>query len=300
MIETRTGGWLHNREDHASLERRARPLTRSPMERQYLDDQPIEVLPTWIDIMNQGSVGSCAGCARAYIAMAIMQLMYGVKLRFSANHAYRGAQVIDNIRGDRGSTIEGQMRHWSSVGLCLNDTWPYSGRYESRIPAEADAEGANYKLSGYSLSKSPQEDLENIQLGLCADYGMSWSRMIDVQAKQNNGVIEEFNGSGGGGHSVAGVGCVLPSTVQELTGHKPKYDDWYIMILNSWGDDDTGVVSSSNDLILQWGFKGLSFWSLKAIEAVHAHRWTVVALPQGMVVPDETAKKHRDSIVYDI
>lgn len=304
IIETRVGGWIHgNGTDKRRLLQSAEPLMRSMQDRAYLDDQPLEVFPDWIDIFNQGPVGSCAGAARAYLAMMIFEKQFGVKLRFSTMHAYLGAQQIDGIRGDRGSTIEGQMKHWMRDGLCLDATFPYPGRYVSNFPQAAAVEGKHFKLSGYSISQSAQEDLENIQLGLGADYGINWTRMIDEQAKRNRGVIEEWSGEGrGGGHSVAGVGCVLPSTVYEVTGHKPKYDGWYIMILNSWGDDDTGVVGTSqtpaDELILEWGFKGYSFWSMKAIESIHRHRWSVVALPQAMVVSDEKQNQYRPN--YDL
>jgi hypothetical protein len=254
-------------------------VKRDPGEKYLLslrseNDWPDEIRTwKWVKIENQGNQGSCQGNALSSGHEFNYYLATGARIQFSRQHAYRGSQKLRGINGDSGSVCSDGIRLLTQTGLCLETLWPYPRSYQRDPPnaswEEVIADAGNYLAEDAIDFKSYDDMLKHLMSGKGpAHLGFMWSDIIDQQAAQKDGVIEQFRVSGPvGGHSVEGLAVCRkhPETGKKLEDSQGRP---YIGIANSW---DT-----------RWGWNGWGFWSPAAIDAMLNHQYTEAAGVWGM------------------
>ena len=242
------GGWLHDEEDVEYLNALPNESSVLAMRGTYNE---VKVDPRAVmKIENQGSVGSCQGHALSSCVELCYYIATGDLTRqLSRAYAYYETQRIDNISGDRGSTISGGIKLATTRGIPREELYKYTGRYDARRPAnwaeiEADALqhkiGQSYRMQSYDGVRT---FLGSGQGGI--SIGISWSGEVDRP------IVNSFSGTGGGGHAIALLGL---SERLDSAGRP------FVWMLNSWGAG--------------WGNKGWAEWSPTAIEQMLRHRYT--------------------------
>ena len=158
--------------------------------------------PSFIQVEDQGQIGSCAGNANTSCGEICNRNESGEYPQFSRMGAYLLAQEKDGLLGsDSGSTIESNLEV-AEEGYCFESTFPYPSSYTSRIPSAARRERI-YQLPGAMPITDSKTLFDWILTNQGPVYiGMRWTRMMDEQD-----VIKDFfgprrNDRHGGGHSV--------------------------------------------------------------------------------------------------
>lgn len=266
-MEGRTGFWLGDEEDRDHLVATASPIPEmlfsAPEE---IDPRKLFPAHRWVE--NQGSQGSCAGHANTTIleyCLGIAQMAEPVHL--SRQYSYICAQKKSGITGDRGSTIDGNVRV-ASEGIPEEQFWPYTGRYHTSPPGgwePAQENAKKYRLAKHAVLKSYDEVFAWIASGTGAvNIGISWG-VPDAP------VCENYSRSGGG-HAVALIG---------YTKRKDSQGRNYILLLNSWGAN--------------WGNGGWCEVAPKAIEQMLQSGYTVMIGMTDMVdIKPREIKVHLD------
>lgn len=229
-------------------------LIRTPQEKTfaatYSLDLPvvdISALPDnqkiveWLRIEDQKQQGSCAAQARTSSQeVAVYRGTQGQVIQLSRQYAYIDAQKIDNIRGDQGSTIEGNAKS-AQKGTPLEEFAPYTGQYYTQFSAAAIADAPNQKLNLWQRLRSYDDVLRWIVHGIGGvAIGIGWNSSC---APDSRGCIEAYR-SGGGGHSLALLDW--NKKIVDTLGRP------YIDMFNSWG--------------LSWGYKGRAFVHPKVVD----------------------------------
>lgn len=242
------GGWLQAEEDRDFLDALPGENAVLAMRGTYSE---VKIDPRQVmKIENQGSVGSCQGHALSSCVELCYYIATGDLARqLSRAMGYYETQRIDGITSDRGSTISGGIKLATTKGICREELWKYSGRYDSRRPSnwvaiEADAAqhkvGQSYRMTSYDGVRT---FLGSGQGGI--SIGISWSGEVDRP------IVNSFSGAGGGGHAIALLGL---SERADSSGRP------FVWMLNSWGSG--------------WGNCGWAEWAPSAVEQMLRHRFT--------------------------
>lgn len=215
-------------------------------------NEPEELDPRrWHTIEDQGQIGSCQGNALSTAGeFAYWVASGGQVVQFSRWFAYRATQIIDGIRGDQGSTIEGGARCAREVGFVPESMVPYPRSYASgvRLTDAHYTEAAKHRMRSTVLMESYEDIYTWLAGGQgVVEIGIMWGREMDTA------VVESFSGRGGGGHAVVFGGY---SRRVDRQGRK------YLWLANSWGQ--------------RWGNNGYSEVSPSAVEQMIRHRWSVM------------------------
>ena len=180
-----------------------------------------------IRVEHQGSQGSCQGHALSSCVEWSASMQTGSPSpQLSRAMAYYETQLLDNIRGDKGSTISGGARLATVTGICLESLWPYPKKYDRRRPADWSAvrESAQthrisdaFRLRGYA---DVRRFLGRRTGGI--SIGLGWPKAM------NRDVVEGYKARNrAGGHAVA-VLCLSDRLADDA-------GDPYVCVLNSWG-----------------------------------------------------------------
>lgn len=195
-----------------------------------------------LKIENQRSQSSCAGHSLSSVVEWCHLLASGqTGMQLSRAMGYYEAQRLDNIRGDKGSTISAGVKLTQTTGLCEEKLWPYPSRYDPSRPrnwSDIEANAANYKIG--SATRITSYDGFRAFLGSGQGgihIGIAWSSNVMSKA-----VVERYQ-AGGGGHAICGL------TLSERLDKDGKPFAW---IMNSWSES--------------FGNKGWSEWSPTAIQ----------------------------------
>lgn len=231
-------------------ENRAWLLTTSaPMVRGAAPENVPETLgiDRWMNIEDQGMVGSCAGHARTSVLEAcIYHQTRGTVVQLSRMFAYLTAQKIDGISGDNGSTITGNAQAAEQWGTCREEFFPYPGRYTTKIPKAAWDNAGEFKLRTWRVLRSYDETWRWLAMGLGGvQIGIGWNASCDRP------VMESYK-PGGGGHSVAFL---------DWTSRRDSQGRRYLKLFNSWGKG--------------WGNAGTSEVAPKAVDQMLDDGFTV-------------------------
>lgn len=201
-------------------------------------------------VEHQGQQGACQGHALTSVVEHCYHIATGEVIHFSRQYGYVGAQKIDGIRGDRGSTIHGGMKLATTRGLCREELWPYTGRYVVNPPNstwnDLYADASRYVIRSHSVLRTYQQVFDYLASGIGAvEIGVSWG-------VPNSPVVERYTASGGG-HAVAFMGY---SKRRDSQGRK------YLWLLNSWGQT--------------WGNKGWAEVSPAVVDSMGRAAYTVM------------------------
>lgn len=243
------GGWRIDLEDFDRLN--ALPdeapvlAMRGSYEEVTLDPRKV------LRVENQGSVGACQGHSLSSICEWCYIIESGdTSLQLSRAYGYYQTQVIDGIKGDRGSTISGGVKLATQFGICREELWQYTGKYDPTPPrplAELRADAAKYKIG----SERRMTSYDGVRTFLGSGQGgvhlgITWNSSVD------RALVNNFSGAQGGGHSI-GLYC--------LSDRKDSSGRPYAWMMNSWGT--------------KWGTSGWAEWSPAAIDQMLKSRNTV-------------------------
>lgn len=202
-------------------------------------------------VENQGQVGACQGhsisscCEWCYVIAT-----GGQTEQLSRAYGYYESQRLDNITGDRGSTVEAGIDLATKYGICPESMWPYTGRYEPTRPRpieELRAAAAQYKIGSSTNLKSYDAIRTFLGGGMGAVHlGITWNDSV------NRAVVNNYSAAQGGGHSIG---------LYSLSDRKDAQGRPYIWMMNSWSPD--------------WGAKGWAEWAPSAITQMLQSRYAV-------------------------
>ncbi len=231
------------------------------------DDLDLNQVPEELDVAqfhqleDQKQLGSCRAHSRTSLAEWVHflqsgELFSGKTIQFSRQFAYNEIRNIDGIRGDQGCTMRGGIKFDETIGHCLEEHFPYSGRDQRRSP-QVCFDYAEFQLKTNLIVES-YDEAWRIKAGRIGDIeiGMIWPDCMQQQR-----VIEEFyiggRGAGrhAGGHAVAILGW---SKRQDPRGRR------YFKIQNSW-----------NKRNWENSIDGIKELSPKAFEQILRHPHTV-------------------------
>lgn len=116
----------------------------------------------WLRIENQGQQGACQGFALSSAAEVCHYIAtQGKVIQFSPQWCYIESQRFDRLIGrDQGSTLNGGLRVAREIGICRDETWPYTGKYVTESPKGREAcvkDAAGFKVkNGIRLRNAQQ------------------------------------------------------------------------------------------------------------------------------------------------
>lgn len=201
-------------------------------------DAPEEIDPrTWHRTEDQSRQNSCVGHGLSSVGECCFYTKTGEVIQFSRQGAYILSQRESGISGDRGATITGAVKAAEKVGFVPESIWPYPNpvRYDTRIPDGALEAAANYKIRSSVWLDSYDDIFSFISSGVGGVLiGIIW----DSYCRNCNGVLEQYSGTGSGGHAVCFLGY---SKRKSPDGRK------YLWMANShsqrWGANGWAEVS---------------------------------------------------------
>lgn len=248
MSEQFIGGWLWDEEDKQYLARLSPEDEVLQLVGQYVE---LTVDPRQaLRVENQGPQGACQGHAISSVCEWCYILETGdTALQLSRAFGYYESQRLDNIRGDRGSTISAGVKLAINTGIPEERLWAYPSRgYDNTRPAnwsEVIANAARYRIrSSYAITSYD---------GLRAFLG-SGQGAVSIGIRWGSGmskaVLERF-APGNGGHA---IGLFALSERVDASGRP------YVWMMNSWGT--------------QFGNNGWSEWSPTAISEMLGSTYT--------------------------
>lgn len=161
------------------------------METEYLPLDAIQRPEAIVNVVDQGSVGSCQGQSLAKCFQICYFLATGRALNFSAMCGYIIAQQFDGIRGDRGSTLSGGQLVATRHGMCLERYWPDTKTYDTRPKTNEFP----FKLVAATPTNNPDEVRKALGAGLPVQTGVAWKESLDEERPH------EYRGRSLGGHS---------------------------------------------------------------------------------------------------
>jgi hypothetical protein len=249
MNEHHTGGWRIDLEKFDVLNALPNESPVLAMRGTYAE---VAIDPrSVLRVENQGSVGACQGHSISSSAeWCYVIATQDAELQLSRAYGYYETQRLDGISGDRGSTIEGGIRLATEYGICREELWPYSGRYEPTRPRpieELRQDAATYKI-GKSYKLTSYDGIRTF-LGSgqgAVHLGITWNSSVD------SALVNNYSGAQGGGHAIG---------LYSLSDRKDSQDRPYCWMMNSWSKT--------------WGNNGWAEWSPNAINQMLASRWAV-------------------------
>jgi C1A family cysteine protease len=234
-------GWRRDKEDIASLTAKARTFSAP----QLMADAPDEVdHRAWMTVWNQLQLGSCTGHAESEVLELCEFIKSGGNVvQFCRMFCYIAGQMESGMLGsDQGATIEGVVDATVKKGVCLESTWPYTGKYTTQIPQAALTEAAPHTLNTHTILNTYTAIFNWIAAG-------NGGVIIGIDCVQAifdcTGVLDKLYGKSEGGHALALLGY---SKRVDSSGRK------YIWLLNSWGTSwgNKGWAEIAPSVIDQW------------------------------------------------
>lgn len=218
---------------------------------------------------DQKTQGSCSGHALSECYEYCCYVASGEVKQFSRQMAYLGAQRMDGISGDNGSTLSGGTKLASEYGLCLESTYPYLSAYPregwKNIPQAAWDEAKRFLLKSATDIDGSEAARQYLGAGLgIIHIGIAWNDRFSPDSK---GCIRSFNpGSNFGGHAIVLCGYVPDSDI----GVKSSKGYW-IILKNSWSQ--------------RWGIRGRAYLDPIVVDQMAKHKFTVMLGRSDLTVP---------------
>jgi C1A family cysteine protease len=160
----------------------------------------------------------------------------GDSIVLSAMFAYLTNQKCCGCFGaDNGATIAGSCQAAQSYGICLEETFPYTGHYTTKVASQATSEGKQHLIRSHAVLNSYADAFQYLATGtgviqIGVPVGDAFQNCKDVltaaDAQQDMSQPE-------GGHALAIVG---------YTTRKDNQGRNYLILVNSWSE--------------QWGSNG--------------------------------------------
>lgn len=203
-----------------------------------------QLVAEWMQIEDQKQQGACQGHAKTSAEeTALYRQTGGAITQLSRQFSYITSQLIDGIRGDRGSTMEGGARASQKYGSCLEELAPYSGQYYTQFSQGAYADAKKRTLTTFMKLENYDQVLRWLAHGIGGiTIGIGWNSSCEPDGQ---GRLTKYR-SGGGGHALAWLDWTKM--------HVDSQGRPFIEMFNSWGK--------------RWGFNGRAFLSPAVVDYI--------------------------------
>lgn len=197
----------------------------------------------FMQVENQGGVGSCQGHAKSSAEELAIYRATGQILQLNRGFSYYTSQRIDGIRGDNGSTIKGGGEASMKYGSCLESLQPYTGLYTTQFSQACYDDALTRRLFKKMAMPNYDAVMRWLYYGVGGIViGISWN---NGQEGDDKGRVESYVARGGG-HALA--------LLDWNTKFKDSKGRPYISRFNSWGKNysQNGVDYIAPHVIDEW------------------------------------------------
>lgn len=219
----------------------------------------------WLQVEDQGQIGSCQGQSLTECAEFCYGIQSGRVIQMSRMYAYLRSQMFDNIKSDQGSTLSGGTK-CALEGICLESIAPYPSRYPGWgfITEAMKQDAKNFILKSHTEIKKEEDVKRYIGSGLgIVHIGISWGNSMNPNSQ---GIVSSFS-AGQGGHAVTLCGYVPDSDVGARSSN-----GYFYLLKNSWSK--------------RWGLNGFAYIDPKAVSQMLSHQWSVFIGRSDMTAPE--------------
>ena len=205
-------------------------------------------------VADQADLGSCGAFASVYnlVATAVQNDQEPINLsQLFLYYAYR--ERFGDVNSDDGVMLRDLLKTLASVGVCREETWPYTlANWDKKPPPEAYAEAAQHKISSYHAIYSAEDMIQCLAAGYGFLGGIGCYEGFDSLYTEKTGVVE------------------IPKHGEKLLG-------WHALYFGGGYDLHKGMVKFENSYSNEWGDKGYGWVSLEYLTNPHlaADFWTI-------------------------
>lgn len=217
----------------------------------------VDLRPTMSAVEDQSAVNSCAANAIVGMYEYLAKRSLGESGDISRLFVYWNARREDGIRGDRGSTLTGNIRALEDVGACTEQTWPYKPDLVDVKPNDdAYQEASRFMLEA---AERVPVDLDAMRACLAEGYpfafGLKLFRTFDRAGR--HGVVPR-PGSGALGRRSHGRHAML------AVGYSDSQQ--VFVVRNSWGErwGDRGYCYIPYDYMANRNYCS-DCWTIRAV-----------------------------------
>lgn len=204
-----------------------------------------------VRLENQGPRNSCAGVSVTTVAEwgLFLESFAQINVQLSRQFGYANGQKYAGIGGDSGCSLGGCIKGGQTDGFPREEIAPYGNSYYTRFSQEAYKDAANYKIGAYVQITCADDIYKYLAARMGGAYlGFAWCGQF-MNPLPGGLVNEYYENSRNGFHAV----CVLDWCDAEDT---PEYLD----------DEGYPRLKLHNSHGPQYGDKGLSYWSRRAMD----------------------------------
>lgn len=216
----------------------------------------VDLRPNFQPIMDQGSLGSCVGCAVSD-AFEFICRRQGKVFNPSPLFAYYNARLLDGAEGwDAGAYIRDGVKGLNQYGVCTLATWPYRiGMVTAKPPAKAYREAESNQTLAYS--RVDNTDLDQIKArlseGFPVVFGFTVYESFERIGSNGRMPMPKPTEAALGGHAVLAVG---------YDNHAER-----VICRNTWGKrwGDKGHFTMPYEFIGSREYAD-DFWTIEVVE----------------------------------
>jgi C1A family cysteine protease len=184
-------------------------------------------------VADQADLGSCGSFAAVYnmVATAVQNDQEPVNLsQLFLYYAYR--ERYGNVNSDDGVMLRDLLKTLLNVGICREETWPYTlANWNKKPPPAAYEEAAQHKIKSYHALTTKTEMIQCLASGYGFIGGIGCYDSFDSSDTEKTGVV------------------ALPGPGEKLLG-------WHALYFGGGYDLHKDVVRFENSYGKGWGWNG--------------------------------------------
>ena len=187
-------------------------------------------------VADQADLGSCGAFAAVYnlVATAVQNDAEPVNLsQLFLYYAYR--ELYGNVNSDDGAMLRDLLKVLLNVGVCTEETWPYTlANWNKKPPPAAYQEAAQHKIKSYHAITTKAEMIQCLAAGFGFIGGIGCYDSFDSPETEKTGIIS------------------LPGPGEKLLG-------WHALFFGAGYDLHKDAVKFENCYGPGWGQNGFGF-----------------------------------------
>ena len=207
-------------------------------------------------VADQSDLGSCGAFASIYhmVSTAVQNDQDQINLsQLFLYYAYR--ERFGDVNSDDGVMLRDLLKTLANVGVCQEETWPYTlTNWNKKPPLSAYAEATNHIISSYHALYSVDDIINCLAAGYGFIGGIGCYEGFDSLYTEKTGVVE------------------IPKQGEKLLG-------WHAIYMGAGYDLHKGMVKFENSYGPEWGDNGYGWISFEYLMDPHlaADFWTIRA-----------------------
>jgi hypothetical protein len=207
-------------------------------------------------VADQADLGSCGAFAAVYNLVATAVQNDGDPINLSQlflYYAYR--EQFGNVNSDDGVMLRDLLKTLLNVGICREETWPYTlANWDKKPSPAAYEEAAQHRIKSYHALYSAADMIQCLASGYGFIGGIGCYEGFDSLYTEKTGVVN------------------MPSPGESLLG-------WHALYFGGGYDLHRGMVKFQNSYGPEWGDRGFGWISFEYLKSprLSADFWTVRA-----------------------